>query len=45
MGYKQDKCDIESVCWRSTDPQESVYVDILNGEKTVIVQQDWEGQW
>lgn len=38
IGYKQDKCDFESVCWRSSDPQESVYVDTLNGEKTVIVQ-------
>ncbi|QTF10783.1 hypothetical protein HC231_11800 [Brenneria izadpanahii] len=38
IGYKQDKCDFESVCWRSSDPQESVYVDTLNGEKTIIVQ-------
>lgn len=38
IGYKQVKCDFESVCWRSTDPQESVYVGTLNGEKTVIVQ-------
>lgn len=38
IGYKQDRCDFESVCWRSTDPQESVYVGTLNGEKTVIVQ-------
>ncbi|MCG8155787.1 hypothetical protein JMY81_07180 [Brenneria goodwinii] len=38
IGYKQDKCDFESVCWRGSDPQESVYVDILNDEKTVIVQ-------
>lgn len=38
IGYKQVKCDFESVCWRSTEPQESVYVGTLNGEKTVIVQ-------
>lgn len=37
-GYRQVKCDFDSVCWRSTDPQESVYVGVLNSEETVIVQ-------
>lgn len=38
IGYKRAECDFESVCWRRTDPQESVYVGTLIGEKTVIVQ-------
>jgi len=38
-GYiRQDECDAESVCWRGTDPQEIIYVGMLRGEKTVIVQ-------
>ncbi|AHG19288.1 hypothetical protein Z042_06395 [Chania multitudinisentens RB-25] len=37
-GYMQEMCDFEVVCWRSSDPQESVYVGTLNGEKTVIIQ-------
>jgi hypothetical protein len=37
-GYKRGKCDFDSVCWRSADPAESVYVGTLKGEKTVIVQ-------
>ena len=38
IGYKRTECDFESTCWRRTDPQESVYVGTLKGEKTVIVQ-------
>lgn len=39
IGYtKQDECDLNSSCWRGTDPQETIYVGILTGEKTVIVQ-------
>ncbi|EXU76778.1 hypothetical protein [Erwinia mallotivora] len=37
-GYRRAECDFESVCWRRTDPRESVYVGTLHGEKTVIVQ-------
>lgn len=38
-GYrKQAECDLNSACWRGADPQETVYVGILTGEKTVIVQ-------
>lgn len=37
-GYQRTECDFESPCWRKTDPQESVYVDALKGENTVIVQ-------
>jgi hypothetical protein len=28
----------QSICWRGNDPQETVYLDMLNGENTVIVQ-------
>ncbi|MFK8258583.1 hypothetical protein ACFL9S_12440 [Erwinia sp. AnSW2-5] len=38
LGYRQVKCDVDAVCWRSTDPEEAIDVDILKGEKTVIVQ-------
>ncbi|RRZ87237.1 hypothetical protein [Erwinia sp. 198] len=38
-GYKQqNECDAESVCWRGSDPLEIIYVGVLRGEKTVIVQ-------
>ncbi|WP_435947087.1 hypothetical protein [Dryocola sp. BD586] len=38
-GYeKQAECNLNSTCWRGTDPRETVYVGILTGEKTVIVQ-------
>lgn len=37
-GYRQSKCDFESVCWRGSDPQETIYVGTLKGEQTVIVQ-------
>ncbi|MCU5772108.1 hypothetical protein N5923_13765 [Erwiniaceae bacterium BAC15a-03b] len=38
-GYqRQSECDEELVCWRGADPQETVYVGRLKGEKTVIVQ-------
>lgn len=38
IGYKRDKCDFESVCWRRIDHQESIYVSVLNGESAIIVQ-------
>ena len=38
IGYQRTECDFESTCWRRTDPQGSVYVGTLKGEKTVIVQ-------
>ncbi|WON76492.1 hypothetical protein [Serratia sp. UGAL515B_01] len=39
IGYKkQDECDLNSSCWRASDPNETIYVGILTGEKTVIVQ-------
>ncbi|MHA1163741.1 hypothetical protein [Enterobacter ludwigii] len=37
-GYSQNKCDSGDICWRSSDPQESVYVETLKGENTVIIQ-------
>ena len=37
-GYKKDNCDLGSTCWRKTDPRESIYIDTLKGEKTVVVQ-------
>ena len=39
-GYRrQEKCDPQpSLCWRNADPQETIYVGSLRGEKTVIVQ-------
>lgn len=39
IGYKkQDECDLNASCWQGTDPQETIYVGVLTGEKTVIVQ-------
>lgn len=39
LGYKkQAQCDIDASCWRGSDPQETVYVGMLNGEKMVLVQ-------
>lgn len=38
VGYRQAQCDVDSVCWRSSDPEEAVYVGMMKGEKTVIVQ-------
>ncbi|MHA0870965.1 hypothetical protein [Enterobacter cloacae] len=37
-GYKQEQCEAGEICWRGNDPQETVYLDMLNGENTVIVQ-------
>lgn len=39
IGYKkQEECDIDASCWRGSDPQETIYVGMLNGEKMVLVQ-------
>lgn len=39
IGYKKQKeCDIDASCWQGSDPHETVYVGMLNGEKTVLVQ-------
>lgn len=37
-GYKETKCDFDSVCWSNNDPQEAIYIDKLKGENNVIVQ-------
>ncbi|KNC93872.1 hypothetical protein [Trabulsiella odontotermitis] len=38
IGYKQIKCDFETMCWQGTDPQESIYVNTMKGDDMVIVQ-------
>lgn len=37
-GYRKSKCDSGEVCWRSSEPQESIYIGTLKGENTVIIQ-------
>lgn len=37
-GYIQNTCDSGEVCWRGSDPQESVYIGTMKGEDTVIIQ-------
>ncbi|QPT14024.1 hypothetical protein I6G37_03150 [Serratia rubidaea] len=37
--YKeQETCDLEAVCWKASDPQETIYVGTLTTEDTVQVQ-------
>ncbi|OHY69517.1 hypothetical protein BB778_09995 [Pluralibacter gergoviae] len=38
VGYRRYKCDFDTTCWRKNDPKESIYIDALTGEETVIVQ-------
>ncbi|QJW56207.1 hypothetical protein HL670_03096 [Serratia plymuthica] len=39
VGYKKyDKCDLNASCWQGSDLHETIYVGVLTGEKTVIVQ-------
>jgi hypothetical protein len=37
-GYRKSICDSGEVCWRSSEPQESIYIGTLKGENTVIIQ-------
>ena len=39
IGYKKrGVCDIDAFCWRGSNAQETVYVGVLSGEKTVLIQ-------